>query len=197
MSPTPEAPSPTFADPRLAGDPGEVDLARSGLGALGAGDDHDDTIVGPEEPLSALDSLRELAQPIELPDVTFPNRYREGWAVTYSTAIDAEKQLKPWRKAARGKKGELDEIRFATIVLANLCIGVSKGGVPVRGEDGELLTFRHPDMRALYGVGKAGEAARAFYGNDPYMAATLDALLREAGVGEEVEPVDPTEGSPA
>ena len=47
----------------------------------------------------------------------------------------------------------------------------------------------------LYGVDRAGEAVRRFYGSDPYVGATVDSLFREAGIGEEVEPVDPSDGS--
>lgn len=181
----------TFADPALAG---------------GLGMPRDPDLDGLEEELDgdhldALGALAELAAPVVMEDTVIPHRFRKGWAVRYATVLDAD-DLKRWRKRALIRKGrteEVDDIRLACIVLANLCREILRNGSPVLAPDDaddlKPLTFAHPAMWRLYGADRAATAVRKFYGNDPYLVATLEAVLAEAGVGEEVEPLDPTQRS--
>lgn len=189
-----------FTDPRVAGaaDPGgDLDLTRqpllAGPGAA-LGDPDLDNGHGAEETDPLLAALAELAVEVKLPEVLVPNRMRPGYAVRYSIEVDLAK-LEEWRKRARGKRGKTDDLRLALIALANLCIGIERNGEPLYDGEGEPLTFASSELRQLYGAARAGDCARKFYGNDPYMAATLDAVLAEAGVGEEVAVADPTGGS--
>lgn len=156
----------------------------------------DDDLDGPRGELDPLAVLAEIAGEVELADIVVPHRYRPGWAVRYSTEIDND-DLKRWRKAAKatgaaGKRGEIDDLRFACISLANLCQAVIRNGEEVTDGAGTVLTFANGAMRKLYRVERAADVVRKFYGNDPYLGATFDTVLREAGVGDEVETLDPT-----
>lgn len=193
-------PPPQFTDPRVAKaappEGGELDLTRQPLLAAGV-DDLDPDLDGsgaPEQADPLLAALEELAVEVKLPEVLIPNRMRPGYAVRYSIEIDLER-LEAWRKRARGKRGKTDDLRLALIALANLCLGIERNGEALYDAEGEPLTFASSELRQLYGAARAGDCVRKFYGNDPYLAATLDALLAEAGVGEEVGVADPTGGS--
>lgn len=176
---------PTFTDPELGALPRDPDLDVLDEEADRGGD---------ADPLAA---LAELAQPVDMPDVIVPHRFRPGWAVRYSTVLDSD-DLKRWRKRATDRKGAketVDETRMACIILANLCRALIRNGAEVLGPDEQPLTFAHPAVWKLYDAQRAADAVRGFYGNDPYLGATLEAVLAAAGVGEEVEPLDPTRPS--
>lgn len=176
---------PTFTDHALGGDsPYQPDP------------DLDDFDRDGEDDLDPLAALTELAAPVVMPEVVLPHRFRAGWAVRYSTELDAD-DLERWRKRAKrpgkaGMRGEIDEIRLACILLANLSKGLERNGAPVLDEERRPLTFAHTKVWEIYGAARAADAVRKFYGNDPYLLATLEAVLAAAGVGEEVEPLDPT-----
>lgn len=177
---------PTFAAPGVS----RPDVPRETDGT-----DGDLDLAAHRDELDPLAALAEIAEPIEMPDAIVPHRLRPGWAVRYSTVVDLD-DVKRWRKRAKapGKKDELDEIRFACIVLANLCQALLRNNLEVTGPDGPL-TFASPQVWQTYNATRAADAVRAFYGNDPYLVATLDAVLAAAGVGEEVEALDPTRPS--
>lgn len=146
--------------------------------------------------LNPLAVLAEIAEPLELHDTVIPHRYREGWAVRYSTEIDLE-DIKRWRKAAKapgkaGRAGEVDELKLACIVLGNMCEAIMRGGVELTDGQAQPLSFRSPEMRRLYDASTVADVVRKFYGHDPYLVGVLDALLVEAGVGDDVETLDPT-----
>lgn len=147
--------------------------------------------------LDPLALLAEIADPVELPDVVCNNRFRPGWGVRYALTLDGE-DIKRWRNRSTLRKGtkreEFDEYKFAGIVLGNLCRAIIHDGVELE-VDAEPLTFAHPAVWKNYNAGSVSAAVRAFYGNDPYLGATLDAVLAAAGVGDEVETLDPTRPS--
>lgn len=170
--------SETYVDPRVASD----------LAAL-------DPDLAPVRETSLLDVLEEVAKPVEHDDVVFPVKTRPGWAVRYATVIDMD-QVKRWRKSAgEGTRKGLDEVRFACILMANLCRGISRNGEDLLDGDEEPVTFGTKELWQLYDTSKAADTVRAFYGDDIYLASTLDGLLIETGIGEEVAPLDPTQRS--
>lgn len=207
------APSQPFVDPRLtANTPAELggvlDLTKAPLGADAP--DPDVMSAGgrdasPSPLLSQLEQdLAELTAVVELPDVLIVNRRRDGFAARYSIDFDGD-DLKKWQKAAtkgKGDRAEIDGFRLAAIVLANLIISIERpdpttesGWRAMLDDRGEFLTFRSPVIQQMYGVARAGDAVKAFYVQDTYMVATMDAVTTEAGVGENVQTVDPTDGS--
>lgn len=143
--------------------------------------------------LSLLDVLKEVAEPFDSPDVVFSVRTRDGWAVRYSTDIDAD-QLKLWQKRSKDQRGDIEEIRLASIMLANLCVGLIRNGNDLT-DNGEPVTFAHPDIWRLYNASRAADAVRSFYSLDTYLVSTCNSLLREAGWGEEIQALDPTQDS--
>lgn len=176
----------TFTAPGLPGQPLDSYLD----------DDLDRPVDRDLDPLAV---LAEIAEPVVLPDVVVPHRFRPGWAVRYSLALDSD-DLKRWRKRATLKPGtkreEFDEVRFACIVMANQAQALIRNGEEVLdNETGDPLTFAHPAVWRTYGAARAADAVRSFYGNDPYLGATFDAILAAAGVGDEVETLDPTRPS--
>lgn len=180
-------PTPTFADPRV----GALDVSRE------TGDP--DLFPRDHDHLDPLAALAEIAEPVDMPDAIVPHRFRPGWAVRYSTVVDSD-DVKRWRKASTLRKGspkeELDEARFACIGLGNLCLAIIRNGEElIDPATGEPLKFGSRPIRELYGAETVAECVRKFYSNDPYLGATFEAVLREAGVGEEVEALDPTQPS--
>lgn len=141
---------------------------------------------------SLLDLLKDISAPVEPDPILLPVRTRDGYAVRYSLVIDADR-LKIWNRQATSQ-GKTDEIKFASIVLANLCVGLVKNGVDLV-DNGDPVTFAHPFIWNSYGVDNVAAAVRKFYGLDTYLASTCNSLLGEAGVGEDVIPLDPTNGS--
>lgn len=186
---------PTYGHPSLVG-------AGAGLAGRPEDDADLDGFVDPDldrdadRELDPLALLAEIAAPVVVPEVIVPHRFRPPWAVQYSTALDLD-DLKRWQKRATppGNRGQVDEVRLACIVLANLCKAILRNGEPVLDLDGAPLTFAHPAVWQTYQAKRAADAVRKFYGNDPYLAATLDAVLAAAGIGDEVETLDPTRPS--
>jgi hypothetical protein len=149
-------------------------------------------VSGP--PTTALDELRtELASEVATPPETLVVPGRAGYTVRYSTEL-AHEQLQAWRKTSRDKSSPdgLDELRWASIVLANQCECVVRHGVDVE-LDGRPATFQHEGFRALLGEGaeRATAAVRRFYGRDADVIAAALAVIRAAGYGDEAD-ADPT-----
>jgi hypothetical protein len=150
--------------------------------------DGDPDIEAPAAPATALDELRsELTTAVESKDSTLAVPAREGYAVRYSTTI-AHEQLNSWRKRARDKSmpGELDELRWAAIVLANQCRAIVRKGTEVE-LDGSPATFAHPGFRSMLGAERAVDAVRSFYGRDADVITSALTVLRDAGYGDEVD----------
>jgi hypothetical protein len=180
---------PTFRDPALEEAP-----------AFPRDPDFDDADLERRASGDPLDVLDELAGDVELPDVIIPNRLRPGWAVRYSVEIDND-ELKRWRDKATERKKKLsavapsvDDLRFACLAMAALCRVIIHDDQELYDGD-RPVTFGHPRIWRLYDAQRAADAVRRFYGSDPYLMATFDALCAQAGVGEDVEPLDPTRPS--
>lgn len=191
---TTESDIPTFAAPGLAGRPAEVSRETPAPDP-----DFADDAVGDKDALDPMALLAEIAGPVVLDPIIVPHRFRPGWAVKYDITIDADEHIKRWRDQSTTRKGtareKIDEVRMACLALATLGLVFIKDGVELVDDDGTALNFRHPAVWQNYGVKKSAEAVRAFYGNDPYLGATFEAVLAAAGVGEQVEALDPTQPS--
>lgn len=201
MTVTEETPSPSagtvFKAPGVPPAGGVLDLSKSALD-VGLDGSRDPDLMD-DEPAGSplLQALEQLSKPVELPEIEIEVRTRPGFKVRFSTEIDADKDLKRWSKAStpKGRNAETDGIAFACVGMANLCLAISYNGVELESEDGRALTFSSPELLRQYGASRVREVVRRFYGADPYLAATFDAVLEKAGIGEQVDVVDPTEGS--
>jgi hypothetical protein len=137
--------------------------------------------------LDDLEQLREdLGREVELPEVTLPVGTRPGYAVRYRTDV-SQGQLDAWRKAAKDRRradGFAGE-RFASLILANTCQAIVRGGRVVT-EDGEPVTFRSREFLDLTGVNRAADAVQKFYGADAHVDSAARSVLLEAGWGDDV-----------
>lgn len=201
MTVTEETPSPSvgtvFKAPGVPPAGGVMDLSKSALD-VGLDGSRDPDLTS-DEPAGSplLEALEQLSKPVELPEIEIEVRTRPGFKVRFSTEIDADRDLKRWSKAAatKGRKGDVDAIVFACVGMANLCLAISYNGVELESEDGRPLTFASQELLRQYGTSRARDVVRRFYGADPYLGATFDAVLEKAGVGEEVDVLDPTDES--
>jgi len=158
-----------------------------------------DDLVGPEAAdAGSSNELGDLRDELvaELDEETKPLEVstRAGFAVVFSKDIDFD-LLKAYRRRAGGTKTkDADELRFSSIILASACRRILRNGEPLTAE-GEPVTFASPAFLELYGVGRAVEAVRRFYGRDGVVLAAANWLLAEAGYGDEPLEEDPTRGS--
>lgn len=158
----------------------------------------DDADLDPVDHPTELARLKaELADDVTVESPTFPVPTRPGWAVTYSAGFDGD-DVKEWARRARDRKAPtgVDQLRLACILLANTCQAVRKNDQPLT-EDGEDLTFRSPELQAIYGTKTAAETVRLFYGGprhqgDGHILAHSQELLKLAGFDADVERLDPT-----
>lgn len=152
-----------------------------------------DPDLAPVDTVSPLEELRaELTAPVEGADVVLAVPGRPGYAVRYSSSFTYE-QLTAWRKRATDRN-EVNEIRFAALILANQSRAIVRNGDEVV-DAGAPLTFRSKAFLALYEVDRVADAVVAFYGNDFDVAAAGNSLLRAAGFGAEAPTVDEDEES--
>jgi hypothetical protein len=130
------------------------------------------------------DVLGELARSVDKPDVTFPVRTRPGWAVRFSTRVDAD-EVKAWTKAAT-VDGDVDLFQLQLLTLAGQCRSLVRNGQDLGA------TFGHEQIMGLYGAVLVAECVRSFYGDDTLVTSTYASLLEHTGAGERL---DPTTGS--
>jgi hypothetical protein len=140
---------------------------------------------------SILDDLRsELADEAEEHHVTLEVPGRPGWAVRYSSDVDYS-MLKMWAKQATSKVDGTDELQFSALVLASQCRAIVRHGVDlVEGND--VLVFASPHFMSLVNVVSSTEAVKRLYGRDAHVISSANAVLAEAGYGEDVGRQDPT-----
>ncbi|WP_020393379.1 hypothetical protein [Kribbella catacumbae] len=159
--------------------------ADSGLPAQAAAE------VQPVEPMSDLDLLKADLPDVQVEDVKLPVPGRDLYAVTFSTDI-SEPELEKWRKLSKNKKheGGVDGIRLGCLVLANKCVGIYRDGRLLQDSDGDPLRFAHQEFLELVGTPSAAEAVKTFYKLDASITSTGDAVLRAAGWGDQLDPLD-------
>ncbi|KWW97398.1 hypothetical protein LI90_4370 (plasmid) [Carbonactinospora thermoautotrophica] len=152
-----------------------------------------DEDLAPVQERSDLDLLRQDLAQHRVPDITLPVPGRDGYACRYRVDITGA-QINELRRRCKSRKHEdgVDGIKFAALLLAHAHTGLIRQGRELYGSDGEPLTFRHPELLELLGVASASEAVRRLYGLDGQVDAACRAVLREAGWGEDLAPVDPT-----
>jgi hypothetical protein len=148
---------------------------------------------------SLFDDLKAEAQKELDTDVTFAVRGREGYTITFDSQISS-KEIVRWSKNAQGKKKRAEDadrrlVAGACIVEKNT--GIYKNGEPVVDEEGDILTFRSWPFIDLFAGDNAAptsiDSVIKFMG-EGQMFSLNDALLAEAGYGDDIAPVDPTNG---
>lgn len=149
-----------------------------------------------DEVTSDLDDLRAELNADVAPTTTIPVTGRPGYAVRFRTDFTG-KELDKLRKLAKDKRmvDGIDGVRFASLLLAATCQGITRNGREL-AEDLELakpVTFTSPELRELLGTVNADETVRKLYGLEGHVDAAARRLMVEAGWGDEVDALDPTE----
>jgi hypothetical protein len=160
---------------------------------------HADTTVA-ETGDSAFDQLLGLAK-VEISNVKkFPVRSRPGGFVLEFDAVVTEPDIKRYRNASKGKKKNVED---ADMSIGNAMVMIEKNtGIyqdvdgqlkKIQTRDGEDLLLGSDEFLTAFGRGAlAHVAVRKFLG-DAETNTIGAAVLKAAGWGEDLEPLDPTE----
>lgn len=149
---------------------------------------------------NVLSQLRAIvAEEVNLPDVEIEVKMRPGVSVIYSPNI-SNAQLKSWRKKSSNRKtGELDNIKFACLVVGDTVREILVNGEVATEDDGSPLVFSSKEFADMMDVDMAQivpHGIRDFFGVDAHLEATAMAILDNSGYGDDVEAEeDPTSGS--
>ena len=151
---------------------------------------------------SLLDELLGLANDEVTNVVSFPVAFRPGGWVLEFDAVIAEHEIKRYRKASLGTKKRRDP-EDADMSVGNAMVLIEKNtgifktidGVKTKVTDGEgdPLLLGSDEVLTAFGKGaNAHVAVRKFLG-DAETNALGQAVLKAAGWGEDLEPLDPTD----
>lgn len=142
---------------------------------------------------SDLEDLRaELTAEVESATEPLVVPARPRYSVVYSTDVEG-RELDAYRKRAKDRKrvDGIDGVRFASLLLANKCLAIHRNGEPLV-LDGEVATFRHPELLELIGAAGAAEAVVKLYGRDGDVDAAARRVMTDAGWGDDAVDADPT-----
>lgn len=151
---------------------------------------------------SLLDELLGLANDEVTNIVSFPVQSRPGGFIVEFDAVIAEHEIKRYRKASLGTKKRRDP-EDADMSVGNAMVLIEKNtGIyktvdgkrkQVLDSEGEPFLLGSTEFLAAFGKNSpAHVAVRKFLG-DAETNAIGQAVLKEAGWGEDLEPLDPTE----
>lgn len=151
---------------------------------------------------SLLDQLLGMAEDTVSNIESFPVTYRPGgWILEFNAVIE-EHEIKRYRKASLGQKKRRDP-EDADMSVGNAMVLIEKNTAiyktidgkrkQVLDPDGDPLLLGHEKFLNAFGKGaNAHIAVRKFLG-DAETNALGQAVLKAAGWGEDLEPLDPTE----
>lgn len=136
---------------------------------------------------TVLDELvAQLDEKVTPDDVALQVPHREGLTVRFRPPEDMAEIAKIRTKTAlKGMPTEVAQLRFAVRLLITTCKAIVKNG-QVLGSEEEPWTFDSEQLHDLIGTIGAEDTLRKFYGGDPFIVATANALLTEAGYATEV-----------
>lgn len=144
-----------------------------------------------------LDKLRGvITKKVERSIVLIPVPERPGVSLRVSPNI-TQSQMKNWRKnAGEDSRNGLDPTRFACLVIGHTTIGIVMDDDEVFDENGNNMTFGHPQILEMTDTTKpVPDAVRALFGVDPHVESAALAILDAAGYSDTVAAVDPTKES--
>lgn len=149
---------------------------------------------------NVLSQLRAIvAEEVNLPHVEIEVKQRPGVSIIYSPNI-SNAQLKSWRrKSTNRKSGELDNIKFACLVVGDTAQEIHLNGELATLDDGSPLVFNSQEFADMMDVDMfqiVPHGICAFFGVDAHLESTAMAILDHSGYGDDVETAeDPTSGS--
>jgi hypothetical protein len=144
------------------------------------------------EPTSDLDQLRADLPTLNTSDEKIPVPGRDLYAISFRTDID-DKELESYRKRSKSKAHAdgVDGIRLGKLLIANTCTGIYRADRQMLDSEGDPLKFAHREFLDLVGATTASDAVKAFYVRDSSINSVGQAILRAAGWGDELDPLDP------
>jgi hypothetical protein len=150
--------------------------------------------------LSLFDELLGLADEVVSNPVSFKVTSRPGGWVLDFNAVIGEHEIKRYRNSSMGKKKRAED---ADMVLGNAlpmidkCTGIYKiengEKKQVLDNDGDPLLLNSTEFVTAFGRGGTAHAAVAKFLGDAETVNIGGALLKAAGWGEDLEPLDPTD----
>lgn len=152
--------------------------------------------LGDEEVSSDLDDLRAELNADVSPTTSIPVLGRPGYAVRFRTDFTG-RDLDLLRKRAKDRKMSdgIDGVKFASLLLAFTAQGITRAGAELSEQLGTTapVTFTTREFQELMGTTTADTTVRKFYGLEGHVDAAARRLMTEAGWGDEVDAMDPTE----
>lgn len=151
--------------------------------------------IGDEAEPTELDDLRAELTAAVTPTTTINVEGRPGYAVKFRTDFTG-RDIDTLRKRAKNKRftDGVDGIKFAALLLAFTCKGITRKGEPLElGQAGDVVTFTTPELQEMLGTNDADSTVRKFYGLEGHADAAARRLMVEAGWGDEADVSDPTE----
>ena len=149
---------------------------------------------------SLLDDLLGLANDAVSNVVTFPVTYRPGGWILEFDAVIAEHEIKRYRKASMGNKKRPEDADMSVgnamaLSEKNTAIYKTVDGrrVKVLDTEGDPLLLRSTEFLSAFGKNAPSHVAVRKFLGDAETNALGQAVLKEAGWGEDLEPLDPTE----
>lgn len=145
---------------------------------------------------SLLDALAAEAKKEIGRKVRYDIANRPGWSAEFETNIDPD-DFNRYRRAAQGKKKrteDMDPTLLAGMPLVEYNTGIFHRGVLVELKDGDPLLFRSQEFLSMFGDGVFTQVdALVKFAGGGHVIAMGNALYAEAGYGDEVAPMDPTD----
>lgn len=154
-----------------------------------------DPDLAPVAEKSDLEMIKaDLSSTVENKQIVLPMETRPGYSLQFNTDISHE-QFEKWRSLAKDRKATtgMDVGRLAALVVANKCTAILKDGKVLTDDAGDPLTFASEEIRGMFSVPRAADAAKLLIGRDSLLTAISDAVVIAAGWGDEVSEVDPTQ----
>lgn len=150
---------------------------------------------------SLLDSLLGLAAEEISNIVYFPVTSRGGGFILGFDAVIGEPAIKRYRKAAQGTKKKIEDAETSVgnaMAMIETNIGIYKTVDGVRtqifGSDETPLLLNSDEFLHTFGPRQNAHAAVRKFLGDAETNTIGGAVLKAAGWGEDLEPLDPTEG---
>jgi hypothetical protein len=149
---------------------------------------------------SALDQLLGLADTAISNKVKFPVKFRPGGFVLEFDAVISEPDIKRYRAAAQGKRKKAEDADMSVgnamaIFEKNIAIYQEIDGQlkKILDADGDDLIVNSPTFVNAFGKGSASHVAVRKFLGDAETNTIGAAVLKAAGWGEDLEPLDPTD----
>jgi hypothetical protein len=136
-----------------------------------------------------LDALRDkITEQVVKPDLELDVLTRDGMSIRYTTNLDLD-VINKWRRVCQDKSqvDNFNMLKFASLVVANTAIAFALNGVEPTGADGDLVSFRSPEVLEWTNTKRALDAVRKLFANDAHIIATAQEIMSEAGFGDEMK----------